>query len=328
MTDISSLFSLLDLRLDAFAVCEVQNGWALKVAASDNVLVHFVLQGAGSIESKHGIIPVDAGMMVIIPRALPKLINGAGPVTRFADAAESCPLTEHMVRFQACQDRADLVLGCAAVSANVCGVPAFAHLQVPLAIKAQDPVLPFLFQALSAELRRPGVGTTALVQGIMSQVVLIMLRCHLQDDWENSPLRLSKSRPELSRAVLAMTSEPEARHTVSSLAALSGMSRSAFIHHFNATYGRTPKDFLLSVRLRRASQLLQQSGKRVKAVSADVGFSSRSHFSRAFRAEYGVDPTAYRRMHAVEVTAHPGAMNDSGPDVEPQSSKQTTSKRA
>lgn len=310
MPDIASLLSLIDMRLDAFAVCEVQDGWALKVDASDKVLVHFVLQGTGSIESKHGIVPVDTGMMVIIPKALPKFINGAGPVTHFAEATQSCPLTEHMVRFQARQDRVDLVLGCAAVSANVGGVSVFDHLQVPLAVKSNDPVLPFLFQALSAELRSPKTGTKALVQGVMTQVLLILLRSHLQGNWDDSPLRLSKSRPELSRAVFAMTSAPQARHTVTSLAALVGMSRSTFLHHFTATYGRTPMDFLHSVRLRRASQLLQQPGKLVKSVCADVGFSSRSHFSRAFRAEYGVDPTAYRQMHAVEGTHHPRATNE------------------
>ena len=321
MTDIASSLKLLDVQLDAFAVCEVQNGWALKVDALDKVLVHFVLQGTGSIESKHGVLPLEAGMMVIIPRALPKFINGAGPVTDVADATDSCPLTEHMVRFQACEDRVDLVLGCAAISANVGGVSVFDHLQVPLAIKAEDPVLPFLFQALRAELLKPGVGTKELVQGVMSQVLLVLLRCHLQEDWDSSPLRLSRSRPELSRAVFAMTSAPQARHTVTSLAALVCMSRSTFIHHFNATYGRTPMDFLHSVRLKRASQLLQQPGKRVKSICADVGFSSRSHFSRAFRAEYGADPTAYRQMHTVERTARPIATNDIDAAWEPRRSK-------
>ena len=32
----------------------------------------------------------------------------------------------------------------------------------------------------------------------------------------------------------------------------------------------------------------------VKTVAARVGYASRSHFSRAFKAAYGVDPTAFR----------------------------------
>lgn len=32
----------------------------------------------------------------------------------------------------------------------------------------------------------------------------------------------------------------------------------------------------------------------VKTVAAKVGYSSRSHLSRAFKGAYGTDPTAYR----------------------------------
>ena len=33
----------------------------------------------------------------------------------------------------------------------------------------------------------------------------------------------------------------------------------------------------------------------VKVIAASVGYASRSHFSHAFSAAYGIDPTAFRR---------------------------------
>jgi transcriptional regulator GlxA family with amidase domain len=95
-----------------------------------------------------------------------------------------------------------------------------------------------------------------------------------------------------------MTSSSQERHTLESLAALVGMSRSRFTYHFAATYGRSPMEFLQSIRLKRAAQLLEQRSLLVKSICSAVGFTSRSHFSRAFRAEYGIDPTAYRQKHA------------------------------
>jgi AraC-like DNA-binding protein len=297
MSDLAAALALLEVRLDAFAVCEVQNGWGLKVDALDKVLLHFVLQGEGSIQSEHGIVPLKAPMMVIVPKVLPKQINGAGPVTNVSQASESCPLTDGIIRFQACRDRADLVLGCGAVTASVGGIPLFDHLQVPLAVQAKDAVLPHLFAAALAELRQPAAGSKPIVEALLKQILIILLRCHLKDGWDDSPLRLSKKHPQLSQAIVAMTSKPEERHTLTSLAALVGMSQSRFTHHFAATYGRNAMEFLQAIRLKKAAELLQEPGMLVKSTCSAVGFTSRSHFSRAFRAKYGIDPTAYRKLH-------------------------------
>jgi transcriptional regulator GlxA family with amidase domain len=48
------------------------------------------------------------------------------------------------------------------------------------------------------------------------------------------------------------------------------------------------------VRLGAAARLLQASGVPIKSVAAAVGYASRSHFSRAFRSEFGLDPSSFR----------------------------------
>ena len=87
---------------------------------------------------------------------------------------------------------------------------------------------------------------------------------------------------------------PGRAHSLDSLACVAGMSRSRFVHHFSTAYGRTPMEFVQLVRLHAAAQMLRGSLLPVKTISASVGYASRSHFSQAFRAEFGSDPTAYR----------------------------------
>ena len=53
--------------------------------------------------------------------------------------------------------------------------------------------------------------------------------------------------------------------------------------------------------LHHAAGLLKSTRLPVKVIAATIGFSSRSHFSRAFRDGYGVDPTAYRVAAVMEV---------------------------
>ena len=49
----------------------------------------------------------------------------------------------------------------------------------------------------------------------------------------------------------------------------------------------TPARFYVGVRLDRARELLQQTDMGILAVGVACGFSSSSHFSRAYRARFG-----------------------------------------
>jgi AraC family transcriptional regulator, activator of mtrCDE len=61
-------------------------------------------------------------------------------------------------------------------------------------------------------------------------------------------------------------------------------------------YGESPLGFVQRVRLWHAATLLSTTDLSVKVVAASVGYASRSHFSRSFRAAYGVDPRTYRQI--------------------------------
>ncbi len=90
------------------------------------------------------------------------------------------------------------------------------------------------------------------------------------------------------------------------------MSRAAFAERFRATFERSPMAFLRDLRLRRAARLLAETDLPVKTVAGRVGFASRSHFSRAFKASFGADPAAYR------ATAWQDARSEHGPTVDIQ----------
>ena len=292
---LDSMLDLLEVRLDAFAMCEVAEGWRLACPAMDGIVVHFVLEGEGVLRSERGEVSLRPGMMVVAPRGLAKSLDAPGEPVRTAAMSDTCPMSEGMVKYRAGRGERKLVLGCAAISASVGeGFGLFGHLAEPLAEKVSDDVGPLLFEAAMRELAHPGVGTRALVGALMKQLLVLLLRTHLQRHGEDSPLYLPLMHPQLGRAMVAIVSRPDEGHDVESLARLCGMSRSRFSHHFTATYGRSPMAFVQAARLRAGARLLRSTRLPVKAISANVGYASRSHFSRAFRAEYGVDPSAYR----------------------------------
>ena len=73
-----------------------------------------------------------------------------------------------------------------------------------------------------------------------------------------------------------------------------------FTERFRATFGSTPINFLHDVRLRRAAEILRQTGETsIEQVAHRVGFNSRSHFSRAFKDHFGISPVAFREGREV-----------------------------
>jgi AraC-like DNA-binding protein len=184
------------------------------------------------------------------------------------------------MRFAACDAKPDLVLGCAELSTSVGGeLPLFDQAKRPIIEHSDDPILRALFTTMFQELRYPQLGTHAFVSALMKQVLILLLRS--QPDNDSSILLMSGT--QLAGVVAAILDRPEDNHTVDSLAAIAGMSRSRFSHHFTLAYDMSPRTFVQTARLASA------------AVAASVGYASRSHFSRAFQTKFGVDPSAYRR---------------------------------
>lgn len=78
--------------------------------------------------------------------------------------------------------------------------------------------------------------------------------------------------------------------SVSELAAVAHLSTSAFAHRFRNATGRPPYQFMRDMRLYRARELLAAGDIAVSQVAKEVGYSSVSQFSRAFRIRFGVTP--------------------------------------
>jgi AraC family transcriptional regulator, arabinose operon regulatory protein len=81
------------------------------------------------------------------------------------------------------------------------------------------------------------------------------------------------------------------------LAARAGLSYGRFAHLFKSQLGVTPKRAQRLIRLRRAALQLEYSDEPVGAIAERTGFSSVFDFSRGFRREYGLSPSAYRARH-------------------------------
>ncbi len=89
----------------------------------------------------------------------------------------------------------------------------------------------------------------------------------------------------------------ESGFTVEDLSKSLGMSRVYLYKKLLAITGKTPIEFIRIIRLKRGAQLLEKSQMNVSEVAYEVGFNSPRYFSKYFKEEYGMLPTAYMKKY-------------------------------
>ena len=83
--------------------------------------------------------------------------------------------------------------------------------------------------------------------------------------------------------------------TVQALARHAGLSVAQLERHMAALLHLTPSRWLLSLRLDKAIQQLEDD-RAIAQIAADCGFADHSAFTRAFRRHVGLSPSAYRQL--------------------------------
>jgi len=117
--------------------------------------------------------------------------------------------------------------------------------------------------------------------------------------------RTTVPRPPNSKAVARVTDVVRAMERLSVadarldvLAKIAELSPYHFLRTFEHVTGLTPHQYLRRARLREAATRLATEESRVIDVVYDSGFGDVANFNRAFRAEFGVPPRAWRALTA------------------------------
>jgi AraC-like DNA-binding protein len=84
------------------------------------------------------------------------------------------------------------------------------------------------------------------------------------------------------------------------MAAIAGMSTSAFARVFASSMGRTPQAWQTARRIAASCILLAGSTRSIEEIAAEAGFCDRYHFSRVFKRLRGTGPAEYRRRSQLE----------------------------
>ena len=74
---------------------------------------------------------------------------------------------------------------------------------------------------------------------------------------------------------------------------LVGISRVGLYNKLKSLTGHSVQEFIFRIKLKRAAQLLKESGMSVSEITYEVGFKDPSHFSKLFKKQFGMSPKVY-----------------------------------
>jgi len=176
-----------------------------------------------------------------------------------------------------------------------------------------DPVSYAEQRMVAHHLARPEEADALAVEEVMLGVLLRVARlAYARQGIEAAPGGGPAASPEVIERVRAYAlGHLGERLTLSRLALAAGCSPFQLCRTFRRRTGGRLHQWLVRLRLLASLERVAEPGSDLTSVALDAGFASHSHFTAAFRAAFGLTPSALRRQatarHLARLAASPGA---------------------
>ncbi len=141
------------------------------------------------------------------------------------------------------------------------------------------------------------IARTAGVQEAMNVARLSLIDWH---DVGQQPFASLASARQTEDALIARCQVWIAEHyarpsPVAAMTAFSGLPERSFARRFRQATGMSPLDYVHTLRLEEAKQMLERGPAPVEAVANEVGYEDAGYFAALFRRKVGLTPAQYRK---------------------------------
>ncbi|MNJ99186.1 HTH-type transcriptional activator RhaS [compost metagenome] len=110
-----------------------------------------------------------------------------------------------------------------------------------------------------------------------------------------SAKRVPLSNAQMDKVCGYLAGHLNGRMRVAGLAALIGLGRTSFFERFTITANMTPNQYLQTLRIEKAKELMRDPQFTLLDIAFACGYSDQSHLTRFFKRFVGVSPGQYRR---------------------------------
>ena len=131
-------------------------------------------------------------------------------------------------------------------------------------------------------------------QAALLQILASLIEYHhgtLSDEEQNDyPHRIY-----LQQAIDYMNNHIKTNIKISEIASHIGIDRSYLSNIFKNTLGLSPQEYLITLRMDHAADLLRTTNEKIHAIAIEVGYSDPLTFTKMFKQYKGMSPSEWRR---------------------------------
>lgn len=150
---------------------------------------------------------------------------------------------------------------------------------------------PFIFDILVSRIRN-----------LVAQQKLLQKKFHKQIEINPAEITITPVDETFLKDALAIVEKhiDETGFSVEDFSREIFMNRVTLYRKILSLTGKTPIEFIRSIRLKRAAQLLEKSGKSIAEIAYEVGFNNPKVFSKFFKEEFDILPSQYNKKGKTE----------------------------
>ena len=168
----------------------------------------------------------------------------------------------------------------------------FAERRAPITSRIRQ-----LAETLAVEVLNDRFLSSERLEFMLQELLLSIVETYLAGRRASSPLwrgsRFEDTR--IRRAIALLRAHPNKDLSMDQLASQVGLSRSRFYDLFQLCTGFSPRTYLDLLCVEAAIARLSSGRGKIAELSAELGFSAQSNFTRFFQNQVGVAPSEYRR---------------------------------
>lgn len=150
-----------------------------------------------------------------------------------------------------------------------------------------------MIRNMGMELKSTRPGNNLYCLAVVLQIVVILCRLYSGTD------QLKTMPFQIGEAVAYINTHYHQAVSIEQLARKACMSRRNFFLQFKKTAGCSPIQYLIRLRISRATELLLYSEMSVGDIAAQCGFSDSNYFCRIFRVQTGMSPRQFRLKNSL-----------------------------
>ena len=302
MDCLDKLIQLAQVSGEVNIRCLFQGQWQIQPNIAENQYVgafHLIEQGECWLTLDKKQIHLQAGDIFFLPQNRPHLIAGQAQNLSKNNVPHAQDNRSTLFKvYSIGQNSADLKMFCGLFyyskpSLLIDSLPEYLHLSLN-----DTPVQP-LIRLMQQEADNHQSGAKSLMDALVTVLFIYILRHGLQANLLHCGLFAGLQDKRLGKVVEQLFNAPQQAWNMDALAALAAMSRANFMRVFQQKIGMAPGKFLTQLRLQEAALLLNKTQKNILSVALEVGYQSEAHFSKAFKALYGMTPSQYRKAEQV-----------------------------